>query len=176
MVEKDGRAWTPVITRGQIQKRVREIANEISRDFDGKEPVFIGVLNGAVFFLVDLLREVSIPCKIDFLKASSYDSGTTSSGRVRLTKDVDSEIRGRDVIIVEDIVDTGLTLSRIQERLEERRPASLRICALIDKLERRAEIVRIHYSGFQVEKGFLVGYGLDCDEQYRHLPEIYTLD
>jgi hypoxanthine phosphoribosyltransferase len=176
MAEQDSRTWKPLITRTQILARIRDLAQEISKDLAGKEPVFVGVLNGAVFFFGDLVREMSMPCRIDFVRAASYGTGKMSSGQVRLTKDVEIDIRGKDVILVEDIVDTGLTLKHIQEWLRERQPSSVRICALIDKRERRAEEIHIDYSGFQVEKGFLVGYGLDCNEQYRHLPDIYTLD
>jgi len=176
MMNEEERALTPLIPRDRIQKRVRDLASEISRDFAGKEPLFIGVLNGAVFFLCDLLREVSVSSRMDFIKASSYGTGRASSGQVHLSKDLDFDVQGKDVILVEDIVDTGLTLNRIQEWLAERRPASVRICALIDKRERRMEEVDIDYVGFQVKEGFLVGYGLDCNERYRHLPDIYTLD
>ncbi len=175
MMNDDEQALTLLIPRDRIQKRVRDLASEISRDFAGKEPLFVGVLNGAVFFLCDLLREVSVSSRMDFIKASSYGTGRASCGQVSLSKDLGFDVQGKDVILVEDIVDTGLTLNRIQEWLAERRPASVRICALIDKRERRMEEVDIDYVGFQVKEGFLVGYGLDCNERYRHLPDIYTL-
>jgi hypoxanthine phosphoribosyltransferase len=152
------------------------MARQISDDFAGKEPIVIGVLTGAVFFLGDLVRKLEIPCKIDFLKATSYGSGTSSSGTVRLTKDLELDVGGKPVILVEDIVDTGLTLKRIRGMIEEKSPSEIRICALIDKMERRQEEVDIDYTGFRVDEGFLVGYGLDCDEKYRHLPDIYTID
>lgn len=170
------RAWTPLITREQIHQRVGEIARDISAEFSGMEPVFIGILKGAVFFFGDLLRELTIPCRIDFIKAASYGAGKTSNGNVRLTKDVEIDIGGKPVILVEDIVDTGLTMKHILRRIEEKRPTSVRVCVLIDKRERREEDVPIDYSGFQVDRGFLVGYGLDCNERYRHLPDIYALD
>ena len=166
---------TRVISREQIRERVRELARDISVSFPDQEPLFIGILNGAVFFLGDLVRELTIPCRIDFIKAASYGAGTASSGKVRLTKDVELEVTGEHVVLVEDIVDTGLTLKHILERIEQRRPASLRVCALIDKRERRTEKVRVDFSGFRVEQGFLVGYGLDCNEHYRNLPDIYAL-
>lgn len=163
------------LSRETIQARVQEIAWAISSDYAGKEPVMIGILNGVVFFFTDLIIAMSIPSKMDFMRASSYGSGMSSSGTIRLTKDVEIPLAGKPVIVVEDIVDTGLTLSRIVEILRERDPESVKICALIDKLERREREVPIDYCGFQVEKGFLVGYGLDHDEQYRYLPDIYVL-
>jgi len=163
------------LTQEAIQARVQELARSISSDYAGKEPVMIGILNGVVFFFTDLIIAMSIPSKMDFMRAASYGSGMSSSGHIRLTKDVEIPLAGKHVIIVEDIVDTGLTLSRIAEIIGERDPASVKICALIDKLERREREVPIDYCGFQVEKGFLVGYGLDHDEQYRYLPDIYLL-
>lgn len=163
------------LSRENIQARVQGLARAISSDYAGKEPVMVGILNGVVFFFTDLIIAMSIPSKMDFMRASSYGSGMSSSGKIRLTKDVEIPLAGKHVIIVEDIVDTGLTLSRIVEILRERGPESVRICALIDKLERREREVPIDYCGFQVKKGFLVGYGLDHDEQYRYLPDIYVL-
>ncbi|MCF8061642.1 MAG: hypoxanthine phosphoribosyltransferase [Deltaproteobacteria bacterium] len=168
-------ALTRVISRERIHERVRDMARDLSTAFSGKEPLFIGVLNGAVFFLADLVRELTIPCRIDFIKAASYGTGTTSSGKVRLTKEVDLEIGGEDVILVEDIVDTGLTLKSILEQVEQKGPASVHVCALIDKRECRTEEIRVDFSGFEVERGFLVGYGLDCNERHRNLPDIYAL-
>ena len=164
-----------LITKSSIRNRVKEIAAEISADYAEEEPVLIGVLNGVVFFFADLVRELNIPLRIDFIRASSYGNSDQSSGKVHFTKDVELMIRGRHVIIVEDIVDTGLTLRRIVEKLSEKEPASIKTCVLIDKLERREEAIKIDYQGFRVEKGFLIGYGLDYDEKYRHLPDIYTL-
>ena len=164
-----------LIPRKTIQAKVKELANQISLDYSGREPILIGILNGVVFFFADLVMEMDIPCKIDFIRAASYGSGTSSSGTVKLTKDVEIPIQGKPVIIIEDIVDTGLTLKQIVKSLEEKDPESIKICALIDKLERRDEEIVIDYCGFQVEKGFLVGYGLDHDEQYRYLPDIYAL-
>ncbi len=164
-----------MIPKATIQKRVREIADQISSDYEGKEPILIGILKGSVFFLADLMRSLSIPTKMDFMRATSYGSEMHSSGTVRLTKDVELPVQGRPVILVEDIVDSGLTLAYIKENLERRGIESLRICALIDKLERREREVSVDYCGFQVKEGFLVGYGLDCNEEYRYLPEIYVL-
>jgi hypoxanthine phosphoribosyltransferase len=164
-----------LIPRDKIQGRVKELADQICSDYKGKEPVLIGVLNGVVFFIADLARQMTIPTKMDFVRAASYGSGMTSSGTVRLTKDVEIPIQGKPVILVEDIVDTGLTLAHIVKILERKDPESIRICALIDKLERRNIAVNVDYCGFQVEEGFIVGYGLDHDEKYRHLSDIYIL-
>ena len=164
-----------LISKAAIEKRVRELAAQISLDYAGKEPILIGILKGSIFFFADLMREISIPTKMDFMRASSYGANMHSSGSVQLTKDVELSIQGRPVIIVEDIVDSGLTLAYIKENLEGRGVESLRICALIDKLERREQVVPVDYCGFKVEEGFLVGYGLDCNEEYRYLPAIYTL-
>ena len=167
---------TILINRESIKSRVKLLAEKISGDYADKEPVFIGILNGAVFFFADLVRELSIPAKIDFMRAASYGAGMESSGEIRMSKDVELPIEGRDVIVVEDIVDTGLTLKEIVKGLESRAPGSIKTCALINKLERRDVDVNIDYFGFEVEKGFLVGYGLDHDEKYRNLPDIYTVE
>ena len=163
------------LSRETISVKVKELGQKISSDYAGKEPILIGILNGVVFFFADLVREMTIPSKIDFIRAASYGSGMTSSGTIRLTKDVELPIQGKHVIIIEDIVDTGLTLSRIVKKLKERDPESIKICALIDKIERREKEIVIDYCGFQVKEGFLAGYGLDYDEQYRYLPDIYVL-
>ena len=158
-----------------IQARVKELAAQISRDYSDREPVILGVLNGAVFFLSDLVREMTIPLKIDFMRAASYGSGMSSSGSVELTKDFKVPIEDNHVILVEDIVDTGLTVTKILKMLKELKPESIKVCALIDKLERRDTDITIDYCGFQVREGFLIGYGLDFNEQYRYLPDIYTV-
>lgn len=163
------------ISKDTIQKKIKEIATQISSDYEGKEPVFIGILNGAVFFFADIVREMSIPVKIDFIRAASYGSDMESSGTIRLSKDVEISVRKKPVILVEDIVDTGLTLSHIIKKMESKEPESVKVCALINKLERRDKSVQIDYCGFQIENGFVVGYGLDYNEQYRQLPDIYTL-
>ena len=164
-----------LIPEKAILGKVEDLAHQISSDYGGTEPILIGILNGVVFFFADLVRRISVPSRIDFIRAASYGSGTSSSGNIRFTKDVEIPIQGKPVIVVEDIVDTGLTLRQIVKRLEKKGPESIRICALIDKLERREESVTIDYCGFQVEEGFLVGYGLDHDEQYRYLRDIYVL-
>jgi hypoxanthine phosphoribosyltransferase len=164
-----------LLSRETIQKRVKKLAARISSDYEGQEPVFIGVLNGAVFFFADLTRELDIPIKIDFVRAASYGSEMTSSGEIRLTKDVEIPVEGRPVILVEDIVDTGLTLAHIIKKMEAKVPESIKVCALIDKLERRDVSVIVDYCGFRIEEGFVVGYGLDHDEKYRQLPDIFVL-
>jgi hypoxanthine phosphoribosyltransferase len=164
-----------LIERRVILTKVQEIAGRISADYSGKEPVLIGVLKGAVFFFADLVMHLTIPCRIDFIGAASYGSGRSSSGEVRLVKDIGIPISGKPVILVEDIVDTGLTLNRIMKALRQKGPESIRVCALIDKRERREEAVQLDYRGFEVKEGFLVGYGLDYDEQYRYLPDICVL-
>jgi hypoxanthine phosphoribosyltransferase len=164
-----------LIAEETIQSRVNELAQEISSDYVDEEPILIGILNGVVFFFVELVKALTIPITIDFIRASSYGSGTVSKGVITYSKDVEINVEDKPVIIVEDIVDTGLTLNQIIKRIEKKRPKSIRICALIDKGERRSEEVNLDYRGFHVEKGFLVGYGLDHDEQYRYLRDIYVL-
>jgi hypoxanthine phosphoribosyltransferase len=164
-----------LISSETIKKRVNELATQISLDYEGRTPVLIGVLKGVVFFLADLARELSIPAEIDFVRAASYGSGTTSSRNVRLTKDIETSVHGKPVILVEDIVDTGLTLTHIIQEIEKKGPKSVKICALIEKLERQDIKIPIDYCGFQIKKGFIIGYGLDFDEKYRNLPDLYVL-
>jgi hypoxanthine phosphoribosyltransferase len=165
-----------LIPHAEIEARVAILAEKISSDYEGKEPILIGVLKGVIFFFAELVMKMSIPTKMDFIRAASYGSGSTSSGVIRILKDVELPLKGKDVILVEDIVDSGLTLDRMIRHLDAKEPASIKICALIDKSERRTKEVRIDYSGFEVAEGFLVGYGLDYDEKYRHLPDICTLE
>lgn len=164
-----------LISESNIQKRVREIADQISHDYQGTEPVLVGILKGSIIFMADLVRAIRIPVQMDFLRAASYGSDRQSSGTVQITKDIELPIEGKPVILIEDIVDTGLTLVHVKELFEARGAHSLKICALIDKCERRERDVLIDYCGFQVREGFLVGYGLDCNEEYRNLPEICVL-
>jgi hypoxanthine phosphoribosyltransferase len=164
-----------LISQETISARIRELALQISADHEGKEPVVVGILNGSVFFLADIVREMTIPVKIDFIRAKSYGAGTSTSGVVTMTKGLELPVKDRPVILVEDIVDTGLTLSRITDIIREKCPESIRICALIDKEERRETGITIDYCGFKVKEGFLVGYGLDYDEQYRCLKDICVL-
>lgn len=165
-----------VISKEQIQEKVAELAAQISKDYAGTEPVLIGVLNGAFIFLADLVRSVTIPHQIDFIRVASYGRSDSSSGTIRLTKDVELDLTGKHVLLVEDIIDTGTTLAWLTEKFTDKKTASVRICTLIDKKERRCSDVKIDYIGFSLERGFLVGYGLDYAEQYRYLPEICTLE
>jgi len=164
-----------VISRKQIHDKVGELGARISADYTGKNLVMIGVLNGAFIFLADLVRSVTIPHQIDFIRVASYGKSSASSGSIRLAKDVEIDLRERHVLLVEDIVDTGATLAWLSDKFREHQAASVRICAFIDKKERREREVIIDYTGFTLEGGFLVGYGLDYAEQYRYLPEIYSL-
>ena len=165
-----------LIPRHEIRRKVKELAGQISSDYAGKEPILIGILNGVVFFFAELVMSLSIPSKIDFIRASSYGSGKASSGTIKLVKDVEIPVKDQDLIVVEDIVDTGLTLNNLVRNLRSREPASVKICALIDKIERREKEVKIDYCGFKVQEGFLVGYGLDYAERYRYLPDICVIE
>ncbi len=165
----------PVFTKDQIQKMVAVVARRISHDYKGRTLVLVGVLNGAFMFLADLVRELSIPAQIDFVRVASYGAGTASSGKINLTKDLELDIQNKDVLVIEDIVDTGLTLSCLIDHLKSFGPRSVRVCALLDKRERRERAVPVDYTCQVVKKGFLVGYGLDYAEDYRSLQEIYHL-
>ncbi|BBO85706.1 hypoxanthine phosphoribosyltransferase [Desulfosarcina ovata] len=168
--------FIPVIKKDDIQRQITRIAAAISADYQGRELIMIGVLKGAFLFLADLVRELKLEkIKIDFLQASSYGADTVSSENIVLKKDIDVDIRGKDVLVVEDIVDTGLTMARLIEHLKRHDPNSIRICAMIDKRERRKVAVNVDYACGCVEEGFLVGYGLDYAENYRNLPEIYHM-
>ena len=164
-----------VISKNQIRGKISELAAQISADYSNKDLIMIGVLNGAFIFLADLARAVTIPHQIDFIRVASYGSSDSSSGTIRLTKDVELDCKGKHILLVEDIIDTGSTLAWLREKFNNNKAASVRICTLIDKKERRQSEVDINYVGFSLDSGFLVGYGLDYAEQYRHLPEIYTL-
>ncbi len=165
-----------LLTEEQIKKRVKELAHEISRDYYGRVPVLVSVLKGGILFLSDLMRELTVDHEIDFMSVSSYDGGVESSGIVRIIADLSINVEGKDVIIVEDIVDTGLTLDYIRHILLARHPKSLRICALLDKRARRKIDVPIDYVGFIVPDEFVIGYGLDYQEKYRNLPYIAILE
>lgn len=164
-----------IISRAQIDKRIRELGQIISNDYNHNPLVVVGVLNGAFIFMADLVRELDLPLEIDFVRLASYGSKTYSSGEVRLTKDIELSVRDKDVLVVEDIVDTGRSLAMLKEVIAGRAPKSIRICALIDKRERREQHTVIDYVGFIVTEGFLVGYGLDYAEQYRQYHDIYHL-
>ncbi|TKJ44300.1 hypoxanthine phosphoribosyltransferase [candidate division TA06 bacterium B3_TA06] len=166
----------PLFTAEEIADRVAELGAEITEDYAGKNPLLVGILKGAWMFLADLTRAMTIPHQCDFIRVSSYGSGTESSGEVRLLTDLSTPIRGRHVILIEDIVDTGHTLANIVNRLKEREPSSIAVCSLLDKPERREVAVHIDYLGFTVPNKFVVGYGLDWDERFRHLPYIGYLE
>jgi hypoxanthine phosphoribosyltransferase len=171
------RAVTEVlIDEESLRRRIAELGEEISVDYQGRDLLLIGVLKGAVFFLSDLMRGLTVPCEIDFMAISSYGDSTDSSGVVRILKDLDINIEGRDVLVVEDIIDSGLTLSYLMRNLEAREPASLEICALLTKPERREIEVPVRYVGFEIPNRFVIGYGLDFAERYRNLPYVGVLD
>jgi hypoxanthine phosphoribosyltransferase len=159
----------------ELEHRVRELAAEISRDYADRDLLLVGVLKGAVFFLSDLMRHLDVDCEVDFMAVSSYGSSTDSSGVVRILKDLDISIEGRHVLIVEDIVDSGLTLSYLLRTLTARNPASLEVCALLTKPERRKVDLPIRYVGFEIPNRFAIGYGLDHAERFRNLPFVAVL-
>src|SRR5436189_3193237 len=160
----------------ELQGRVRELGGEISRDYEGRDLIMIGVLKGAVLFLADLMRALTVPCEIDFMAVSSYGSQTDSSGVVRILKDLDSSIEGRSVLIVEDIIDSGLTLQYLLRNLRARNPASVEVCALLTKPERRRVELPIHYVGFEIPNRYVIGYGLDDAQRYRNLVYVAVLN
>ena len=164
-----------LVQADDLQHRVRELGAEISADYAERDLLLIGVLKGAVFFLSDLMRHIDIPCELDFMAVASYGSATDSSGVVRILKDLDAGIEGRDVLIVEDIVDSGLTLQYLLRSLGARNPASIEVCALLTKPERRKVALEPRYVGFEIPNRFVVGYGLDHAERYRNLPYVAAL-
>ena len=164
-----------LIGEQELQARIGELGVEISKDYAGRDLLLVGVLKGAVFFLADLMRELTVPCEIDFMAISSYGAGTDSSGVVRILKDLDINISGREVLVVEDIIDSGLTLSYLMRSLKARKPSSVEICALLTKPERREVEVPVRYTGFEIPNKFVIGYGLDFDERYRNLPYVAVL-
>jgi hypoxanthine phosphoribosyltransferase len=170
------RTGLPILfTRAQIQGRVAEMGRQISADLHGESVVLVGVLKGAAIFLADLARSIEVDCTFDFVAASSYKSGTRSSGAVQLIKDLDEPIEGKNIVVVEDILDTGVTLRFLQSHFERHNPRSLRIAALLDKPSRRLQPIHVHYVGFSIPNEFVVGYGMDYAERYRNLPDICTL-
>ena len=164
-----------LVQADELQHRISEMAAQISRDYEGRDLLLIGVLKGAVFFLSDLMRQIQIPCEVDFMAVASYGSSTDSSGVVRILKDLDAPLEGRNVLIVEDIVDSGLTLQYLMRTLEARGPASIEVCALLTKPERRKVETPARYVGFEIPDKFAIGYGLDYAERYRNLPYVATL-
>ncbi len=164
-----------LLSQQQIREKVEELGAQISQDYAGKEPVLVSVLKGAFIFMADLCRAITIPCSMDFMAVSSYGAGTESSGRVRIIKDLDTIIQNKHVILVEDVLDSGITLHYLIQLLRQRQPASLRLVTLLDKPARRRAQVDVDYCGFQVPDAFLVGYGLDYGEKYRNLPDVCIL-
>jgi hypoxanthine phosphoribosyltransferase len=174
-VSADAAIGDILVPEGELTRRVRELAGEVSRDYAGKDLLLIGVLKGAVFFLSDLMRHLDIPVEVDFMAVASYGSATKSSGVVRILKDLDAAIEGRDVLIIEDIVDSGLTLQYLLRNLAGRHPASLEVCALLVKPERQKVDLETRYVGFEIPDRFAIGYGLDHAERYRNLPYVAAL-
>ncbi|MEJ8554927.1 hypoxanthine phosphoribosyltransferase [Tepidibacter sp. Z1-5] len=161
-----------LISEEEISKKVYELAKIIENEYKGEEVVFVGILKGACVFVSDIIRKINLDIELDFMAVSSYGMSTQSSGVVRILKDLDSDIEGKNVIIVEDIIDTGLTLSYLRENLMARNPKSLKICTLLDKPERRKCDIPVDYAGFKIPDKFIVGYGIDCGEKFRNLPYI----
>jgi hypoxanthine phosphoribosyltransferase len=175
ITEIEGRALRRVISEKSIKMKVADLGRQITDDYTGKAPILVGILKGAFVFLSDLMRHIDLSVQVDFIRISTYKSGM-KPGEIDLIMDISMPIMDRDVILVEDIVDTGITLKFISDRILDRNPASYRICALIDLKHRRGTDVKLDYVGFELEDGFLVGYGLDMGEQGRNLPSIYNID
>jgi hypoxanthine phosphoribosyltransferase len=166
---------TILFSRQAIEEAITELARRINADYRGRPLVLVGILKGSFVFLADLIRKLDLDVTVDFVVLGSYGSGTTTSGEVKMLKDLSAPIEGKEVLVVEDIVDTGITLTYFMDTLRRRRPASLAICALIDKKARREVQIDVKYVGIEMEDGFIVGYGIDCNEQYRNLPDIWVL-
>ena len=164
-----------LVSEKQLKKRIREMAEEITRDYAGKAPLMVGILRGSVIFMADLVRQIDLPITMDFMVVSSYGAGTVSSGLVNIRKDLEEDIRGRDVIIVEDILDTGNTLVKLTAELLRREPASLKLCVMLDKPSRRTTPIKADYVGFSIPDAYVVGFGLDFDQDYRQLPYVGVL-
>ena len=174
-MENDDAIGRVLLTEQELYRRVRELGAEVSRDYDGKDLFLLAILKGAVLFVSDLMRTIRIPAEVDFMAVESYGSATKSSGVVRVLKDLDKPIQGRDVLIVEDIVDTGLTLRYLLESLQGRDPRTVEVCALLSKPTARIVEVPVKYVGFEIPNEFVVGYGLDYRQRYRGLPYVATL-
>jgi len=167
---------TVLLTRDEIKKAVARLAAEIKQDYQGKQPLLIGILKGSFVFMADLIRQLELPVEVDFVKLSSYGAGKQTSGKVKVVQGLKTPVKGRDVLLVEDIVDTGLTISFLLDYLRRKKPASLGLCALTDKPSRHQVPVTIDYLGFTVPDKFIVGYGIDWNEKFRHLPDICFVD
>ncbi|AIQ60481.1 hypoxanthine phosphoribosyltransferase [Paenibacillus borealis] len=165
-----------LVSKDQLQQRVRELGAEISRDYEGRELVLIGILKGGAVFMSDLMREITVPVGIDYMSVSSYGASSTSSGVITIKKDIDTDIRGKHVLLVEDLIDTGLTLQHLRQLFALREAASVRICTILSKPSRRLVDVPIEYSGIDIPDEFVVGYGLDYAEQFRNLPEVWIVE
>jgi hypoxanthine phosphoribosyltransferase len=165
----------PLLSREQIDSIVKDLADQISKDYREKELVLVCILKGAFMFLSDLIRQLQLPVQIDFVRLASYGAGTKTSGRIEITKDIETPIEGKDVLIVEDIIDSGRTLQFLRDRLSLSSPRSVKICALLDKKARREVEIEADYLGKEIDNVFVVGYGIDFNETYRHLPEIYYI-
>lgn len=165
-----------LISEESVAKRIAEMGAQISRDYAGESVCLLCILKGSVFFTTELAKHITVPVLLDFMSVSSYGSGTTSSGNVRIVKDLDTPIEGQHVLVVEDIIDTGHTLAYLMEYLEQRRPKSLKLCTLLDKPQRRVSDVRVDYTGFEIPDKFVVGYGLDYDQKYRNLPYVGVIE
>jgi hypoxanthine phosphoribosyltransferase len=165
-----------LVEEESLRQRVAELGAEISTDYAGRDLLLVGVLKGAVFFMADLMRQLTVPCEVDFMAISSYGAASDSSGVVRILKDLDIPLEGRDVLVVEDIIDSGLTLSYLMRNLKARQPASLEVCALLTKPARREIDIPVRYVGFEIPNRFVVGYGLDYAERYRNLPYVGVLE
>ena len=168
--------FVPFLTEKQIQNRIKELGDEISKDYVGKTPVFIGVLNGAFIFLTDLIKNITVDCEIDFFKLSSYGDAKISSGNVTMLKELNCDVDGRDIIIVEDIVDSGLSIKFIEDLMQKHNPASMKVASLLVKPDSLRYKVKIHYIGFNIPSKFVIGYGLDYAQKYRNLRTIYALN
>jgi hypoxanthine phosphoribosyltransferase len=165
-----------LISRDEISKAIDRLAREIKQDYQDKQPLLIGVLKGSFVFMADLIRQLDLPLELDFIRLSSYGAARESSGKVRVVQGVKTPVRGRDVLVIEDIVDTGITISFLLDYLKKKKPASLKLCTLTDKPSRRRIPVLIDYRGFTVPNKFIVGYGLDFNQRFRNLPDIYILE
>lgn len=165
-----------LIAEEDVDKKIREIAEKISKDYEGKTVTLICILKGSVFFTCELAKRITIPVKLDFMSVSSYGAGTESSGRVKIIKDLDDSVEGKDIIVIEDIIDSGRTLSHLMTLLNSRKPNSIKLCTLLDKPDRRVVPVDVDYTGFNIPDKFVVGYGLDYDQNYRNLPYIGVIE
>ena len=173
MIENDVKEI--LISREELAEKCRELGKTISEDYRGKDLVLVGILKGSVVFMTDLMKEITIPCSIEFMEVSSYGSGAVSSGVVKITKDLDMDITGKHILIVEDIIDTGLTLSYLVDYLKTRRAAGIDIVCLLDKIEKRTQNIPVTYVGYEVLDEFIIGYGIDYAEKYRNLPYVASL-